>query len=313
MSIGYLYVLINPTMPGLAKVGKTTRDPSTRVAELSAATGIASPFILAYQQLVPDCDAAEASVHAELARGGFRVASNREFFSAPLHEIVELITKVARLISDTAEDMPTSTSTGSVSTRDLVKELIELGDTFREGKGVLVNSAKAVEFYEQAAKLQSDIACVMAGLLHQYGGKGLRPNPEEAVRYFSQAIALGSWHCHESLAEVFQGEGQIATASDCRVKLFEQANEMLATDRSQTIEIMGEAGATYFYSVACSKYKHTVPNHLISPFSQSIAAVLKTKAASEPATLPWHLKGKFNAALRLLQDCQPTLPPRSEA
>lgn len=86
MANGFLYVLINPAMPGLAKVGKTTRNPSNRVSELSAATGVPSPFILAYQQPVQDCHAAEVWVHAELERNGYRVATNREFFKAPLHE-----------------------------------------------------------------------------------------------------------------------------------------------------------------------------------------------------------------------------------
>ena len=304
MSIGYLYVLINPTMPGLAKVGKTTRDPSTRVAELSAATGVASPFILAYQQSVSNCDSAEAAVHAELARRGFRVASNREFFNAPLHEIVELISKVARLVSEVMEDVPESRVIDPAPTENIIEDLIELGDKFREGKGVLVNSVKALEFYEQAASLQSDVACVKAGLLHQYGGKGLRPNSEEAIRYFEKAIELGVWFCYESLAEVFQKEEQVETAADFRLIFFEKANKVLNKDRSGTMEIMGEAGATYMYSVACSLYKHTIPNHLIAPFAQSIREVLKQKVVSEPPTLPWHLKGKYAAALRLLQECQ---------
>jgi hypothetical protein len=84
MAAGFLYVLINPSMPGLAKVGKTERNPTERVGELSSATGVPSRFILAFQQPVADCDFAELWVHRELERGGYRLTSGREFFNAPL-------------------------------------------------------------------------------------------------------------------------------------------------------------------------------------------------------------------------------------
>ena len=35
MEPGWGYVLVNSSMPGLAKVGRTTRSPAERVAELS--------------------------------------------------------------------------------------------------------------------------------------------------------------------------------------------------------------------------------------------------------------------------------------
>jgi hypothetical protein len=70
MSIGFLYILSNPTIPGLCKIGKTTRDASLRVSELSGATGVASPFVLLYQQPVADADAAEAWAHRTMAARG---------------------------------------------------------------------------------------------------------------------------------------------------------------------------------------------------------------------------------------------------
>lgn len=37
---GLVYVLINPSMEGLIKVGKTTRNPKERADELSKVTGV---------------------------------------------------------------------------------------------------------------------------------------------------------------------------------------------------------------------------------------------------------------------------------
>jgi hypothetical protein len=46
--VGYIYILINPSLEGLIKVGKTTRDPIDHAVELSKATGVPTPFIVAY-------------------------------------------------------------------------------------------------------------------------------------------------------------------------------------------------------------------------------------------------------------------------
>jgi len=75
---GYIYVLINPSMDGLVKIGKTSRDPKDRVKELGAVTGVPTPFILVFDAYVNDCDQAEKYIHARLKHK--RVADNREFF-----------------------------------------------------------------------------------------------------------------------------------------------------------------------------------------------------------------------------------------
>ena len=63
MNAGYIYVLINASMPGLIKVGMTTNTPEERAEQLSSATGVPTPFVVAYQRYVNDCAAAEEFVH----------------------------------------------------------------------------------------------------------------------------------------------------------------------------------------------------------------------------------------------------------
>jgi hypothetical protein len=75
---GFLYLLVNPSMGDLVKVGKTKRNPKDRAKELGAVTGIPTPFILVFDVSVEDCDRAERYVHQRLAE--YRVSSNREFF-----------------------------------------------------------------------------------------------------------------------------------------------------------------------------------------------------------------------------------------
>ncbi|MFW6188478.1 MAG: GIY-YIG nuclease family protein, partial [Actinomycetota bacterium] len=79
---GYVYVLINPSLAGLVKVGCSQRDPALRVKELSAGTGVPTPFHLAYKVRFADCAAAERHVHEILAE--HRLSDKREFFKVPL-------------------------------------------------------------------------------------------------------------------------------------------------------------------------------------------------------------------------------------
>lgn len=88
---GYLYLLTNSAMPGLVKIGRTSRRPEQRMLELASATGVPAPFQLVYEVMVADCHAAEALVHALLEERGVRVSSNREFFAINPSEAVELM------------------------------------------------------------------------------------------------------------------------------------------------------------------------------------------------------------------------------
>ena len=90
---GYIYILLNPSMPGLLKIGKTRRTSDVRAEELSGETGVPSDFIVAYEVLVSDCAAAESEVHRELA--DFRFKENKEFFKTSLREAVRVVNEIA--------------------------------------------------------------------------------------------------------------------------------------------------------------------------------------------------------------------------
>ncbi len=74
---GHVYILANASMPGLVKVGRTTRSVSARAQELFQ-TGVPLPFDVYHSVFTPDCAALERKVHEELDR--FRVHEGREFF-----------------------------------------------------------------------------------------------------------------------------------------------------------------------------------------------------------------------------------------
>jgi hypothetical protein len=75
---GYIYCLVNASIPGLVKIGKTKRNPHERAAEISASTGVPTPFEIKWSRQVADMDKAESDLHAALL--GCRLSKRREFF-----------------------------------------------------------------------------------------------------------------------------------------------------------------------------------------------------------------------------------------
>jgi hypothetical protein len=91
-SDGYVYVLTNPSIPGLVKIGHTRRNPNKRAEELSKGTGVPTPFCVAYRRKVYDCYAVERKVHAQLRKK--QVDANREFFKLSVEEARAVIKDV---------------------------------------------------------------------------------------------------------------------------------------------------------------------------------------------------------------------------
>lgn len=73
-----VYVLTNPAMPGLVKIGKTDQsNPETRVSQLYT-TGVPVPFSIEYACRVPNSTEVETALHR--AFDPQRINPRREFF-----------------------------------------------------------------------------------------------------------------------------------------------------------------------------------------------------------------------------------------
>ena len=88
---GFIYILSNPSMPGLVKIGKTTTSPSQRMSELHS-TGVPTPFTLEFSVKVEDCHAGERAAHDALNK--HRHSSNREFFRVPVKAAIRALLPV---------------------------------------------------------------------------------------------------------------------------------------------------------------------------------------------------------------------------
>ena len=93
MDKGYVYILVNKSMPGLIKIGQTTKKPEERAKELSSPTGVAAPFEVAYALCSSQYESLEKRMHTALAK--HRTNNNREFFEVSVDEAKTLLNKFA--------------------------------------------------------------------------------------------------------------------------------------------------------------------------------------------------------------------------
>jgi hypothetical protein len=187
---GHIYVLVNPSIEGLVKIGKTTRDPESRARELSQATGVATPFYVGYSIEVADCHSAEEYVHAVLEHNGFKRSPNREFFQMPLRKAIEVLLLAEKEIASIAAPSEDEADKRAFPLSDRVTDDAEqLGEEPPRHPGNAL-MAKAYAVY--------------------YGVGDELEDKQEALRLICQAKALNFPAAYTSLAWHFIQEAEHA-------------------------------------------------------------------------------------------------------
>ena len=78
----WVYVLSNPTLPAMLKIGYTKNQPEERARQISNATGVALPYKVEWAFHCFNGEQLEGEVHKYLE--SYRVNNHREFFQIPL-------------------------------------------------------------------------------------------------------------------------------------------------------------------------------------------------------------------------------------
>lgn len=235
MSEGYIYVLANSSMQDMVKVGRTTRKPSERAQELSGVTGIPTPFMVVYESYVSDCIAAEMFIHALLERKGFRVAKNREFFKAPVAEVISAALSLPDNLKFSAsrntltedDELLTTAESDELSDLNLPDEdasppwldlWLKAEAAYFGAEDTLQDFDEALQLYRDAAKLGCNLAYYRIGDMHLYG-KGVAENTKKALDFFKEGAKNGNYLCYERMAFIFSLEGMKDNVLKC-IKLF---------------------------------------------------------------------------------------------
>ena len=200
MTQGYIYVLANSSMPNMIKVGKTTRQPSLRAQELSSVTGVPTPFLVVYEKQFNDCNSAESFIHELLSIKGFRVSANREFFNAPVHDVIEAVLQaVSYDIQDSDDEDDSEYFDSSVSDVDLEDLFLEQDvtkpvwfDIWEEAQSYYYGYEDTLQDYDEAIRLYKQsikLGCILA--YHQIGfmyecGDGVTESPKKAFEWHKE-------------------------------------------------------------------------------------------------------------------------------
>lgn len=190
---GIVYVLSNPAMPNLIKIGKTTQaDPRVRMDQLFT-SGVPVPFVCEIAVQVEDEVAVEGALH--LAFGPQRINPRREFFELEADQVRVILDLVALddvtpvvLASDSAIDEESKEAGQRLKSRRPNLNFDEMGIAFGSelhpvngGDTATVESARQVRFANevmsltQATKLSLGVEYTVGPAAHwRFEGRLLR-------------------------------------------------------------------------------------------------------------------------------------------
>jgi len=172
---GYVYVLMNPSMQNLVKIGKTTREPEKRAKELSSTTGVPTPFVVVYSCYFESCSDAESFIHKYLEKQDFRVSSNREFFEIPIKDAIDAVMKAK-------EEFGEFQKINLEDDKDFEDDFDEYDPDVDNEEIVALNS-KAFDL--------------------QYGLDDEIEDIDEAIKYYLKSLKLGSKEAKEQLETIY--------------------------------------------------------------------------------------------------------------
>lgn len=92
----WVYVLVNKSVPFTVKIGMTTTSVAQRSKEISAATGVITPWYPVFSLKVGNAYLLEQEVHQYLEDRGVRVSPRREGFEITSEEAIAVIKELSK-------------------------------------------------------------------------------------------------------------------------------------------------------------------------------------------------------------------------
>jgi tetratricopeptide (TPR) repeat protein len=168
--------------------------------------------------------------------------------------------------------------------KNIAEELSKLADDYLIGTGdVLRNSQRALEFYEQAARMGDSYACVKAAeLLGQVGG-GVKPNAAKALDYLKRALSLdpeGLWYLNGEIAKFYSKANQAVSA----LPYWRKFAERLDKNANTSIAVMLWR---YCFDVVHCGIPHEIPDSTIGLFGPLLISEVKNEATMNRISVYW--------------------------
>jgi hypothetical protein len=90
----WVYIMSNPSIPNMYKIGYTKNNPTERAKQLSNSTGVVLPYEVEWAFHCFNGESLEHEVHNALSQ--YRVNNQREFFQISLEEAKNKIAEVGK-------------------------------------------------------------------------------------------------------------------------------------------------------------------------------------------------------------------------
>ncbi|MEN9842499.1 MAG: hypothetical protein RLZZ612_328 [Pseudomonadota bacterium] len=291
-NVGYIYVLINPSMPNLCKVGKTTREPNDRVREISSATGVPQSFIEIYSERVSNPDEAEKAVHYKLEACGFRVSANREFFQGSVSEIIKITSKILEKYKNENDSFDTENNEDeddifSIDLNDDQQQkeeealdLLRLANDYRDGTDeILKDPVRALKLYEQAAAIKSyagAIAACCAGDFYSDGfsenGSIIKINKQKAMELYKKSAQWGYHGGFQGMYLLFMSARQYRAAAKAITRQF----ELILSDNEVDYEsLIIKVGANISHSIVINQVESIFSDEVLFNFSEDLIGFMR--------------------------------------
>ena len=240
---GYIYILINPSIDGMVKIGKTTRDPDSRAKELSQATGVATPFYVAFSIEVADCHSAEDYVHEVLEWNGFKRAPNREFFQMTLRDAIEVLMAADRALKEhhgnESRKMPATDGAprndgdelaAPVKERHPGRDVFEMAAASYFGFGdTIQDKAEAIKLLHQSRAMNFPAA--YTSLAEYYADE---QDYDHAFSILREGAAKGHGRCLIKMAWLFHQKQERENAAKCWKQYFKSQTFLRDDDQKWT-------------------------------------------------------------------------------
>ena len=205
----YIYILINPSFKGLLKIGRTDRSPEERARELSNSSNMPTPFVVAYDEEVPDSQVAEKLVHDELMRQGFRVNDSREFFSIPLKHAIQVVSQIAEQVRNSLSNVGEFSIDSHIGEKSTAEYYFQQGLNAQTGSAnALQDYAVAYHFFEKAIALGCVEAHIFMGYLY-IGGDGVRQSADMALKILKEGGDKGDPRCYQVMWSIYAGNTKL--------------------------------------------------------------------------------------------------------
>lgn len=181
---GYVYILTNESMPGLIKIGMTKVSSHQRANNLSKATGVPTPFVVAFEFFCPYFQCVEQEVHKQLAK--YRINPEKEFFRCSITLAQKVIKDCAPLVAE-CED----------SKSYLLVEKCEEFKSYQDIPQIRPNGPISEAHYDAGANLvkpQDLISGVIPEGLWCLKGKGIKQGVVDFVKSVAMSQSRSVFH-----------------------------------------------------------------------------------------------------------------------